>query len=730
MPKSPKASFKFINYSGTYMLRLQTAHDLQALQLLDEPFWIATSAPIHHLRCDQKFLDFLDADHDGRILSRDIRRAHAWLIERLENLDHVVAASETLHLAHLKQDHPPAQALATAAKRILSNLDTSDTETISLSQVRDHQSYRAKGFHNGDGVIPAGAIEDDEPLKQFVTDIVATMGASTDLNGNPGVAEADLDAFLKNANDLLAWRHRSEAAGDDGTSLFPLGDETAAGYETLTAIREPIERFFRLCRLRRMNDMLERQTPVPPSPVDIQAEPEAIEDALRQAPLAQPNPEEELHLEGAINPFYRDIFLRFVNEVARRICGEEWPGASLSVAEWRQINQAFAAYEGWLQAKSGGEVEKLGPDTLRDYVDGPLADRLRELIKHDQLIGQDLSVVQDLEHLILMQRWFLELVNNFVSFHNLYDPEERALFEMGRMVIGGRVFNLNMQVKDINAHSKLAPNSGILLLYSEVTSDKPEETFYVVTPVTSRTLGRLAPERRGVLFDLQGRQWDTRVVKVVENPVSLWSAIIAPFVRLAQLIGKSFEKIVGSSEKQLESSVTQSFTKVETGMKTGIAQAGQPPPQAPAAPAAADPAQPVATDSGGGARAWMLSGSVAFAALGSSFAFIAKTLGAMGLTNILIALLVGLGIILIPTILIAWYKLRKRNLGSLLEASGWAINAQMRVTRRLARVLAPSLTHPGNFAKVHMDRTRYFLRKLKKAHPPGTTPPASDQPSK
>ncbi len=707
----PPPRFKFVNYGGTYMLRIESAEDLQALPLLDEPFWIATSAPIHHLRCDPRFLAFLDADGDGRILSQDVRRAHAWMTARLGNLEGVTNASDVLMLDSVN-DAEPAVALKTAARRILFNLGKEAETSITLAEVRDHQAYRTKGFHNGDGIIPAAAIEDDEELRAFVEDLVATMGGSTDMNGTQGVAEADLEAFLKAARTLLEWRQRAEAENDDSAGLFPLGEQTAPAYDLLAGLREAVERYFRLCRLTRLNDMLERATPIPNSPVDIQAAAEEVDGAMAQAPLAKPVATETLALDQAINPHFRARLEQLRAQVLTPLLGDAWSGLELTVDQWTTVNQAFSLYEAWLNAKTGGEVEKLGPEKLRAYLDGPLPERLRELIKADQAIGQELSVVQDLENLILMQRWFLELVNNFISFHNLYDPEIRALFEMGRMVIGGRVFNLNMQVKDVNAHANLAKNSGILLLYSEVTSAKKEETFFVVTPVTSMTLGRLGPERRGVLFDLTGREWDARVIKIVENPISLWEAICKPFQRVGAAIASSFNKIVGSAEKQLETGITQNLSQVETTVKSGMA----PPPApaaAPAAPAAA-PAAAGVTPARSNAQGWLFTGSMAFAAIGSSFAFIASKLkDGIPWQSIVIILAVGLAIVLIPTILIAWFRLRRRNLGSLLEASGWAINAEMRVSRRLAKVLAPKLRHPANFRFVRTDLTRCFLERIR-----------------
>ncbi len=726
---SKHGKFRFINYGGSYMLRLETADDLQALPLLDEPFWIATSAPIHHLRCDQTFLAFLDHDSDGRIRSDDIRRAYGWLSQRLANLDGLTHASETLTLSHLAPT-PEAAALDRAARRILSNLGKSDADHISLQEVRNHQAYQARGEYNGDGIIPPDAIEDDEELRTFAADIIATVGGSVGINGILGIAERDLAAFLKASNEILAWRARSDADSSEHGSLFPLGEATAAAHARLNSLREPVDLYFRLCQLTAVDQMLGRSTIVPPSTATIQDTATTIDESLLAAPIAAPTASEVLHLDEPVNPAYREALAHLVSDVLQPVLGENWSASRLTAAEWARVKETFCVYESWLGAKSGGEVEKLGPEKLQSYLAGPLPERLRHLIKADEAVGVELSVVKDLEHLLLMQRWFMQLANNFVSFHDLYNPKQRALFEMGRMIIGGRVFNLNLQVKDINVHSALAAESGILLLYSEVTCADKSKTFYVVTPVTSMTLGRLKNERRGVLFDLDEQEWDVRVVKVLDNPISLWDAILKPFKRVIESIANAFNRIVSGTEKQLDTSLTQSFTEVEKKVTGTVAESTvstpapaaapapapppPPPPLAPAAkPGAPAPARPTA------ARDWMLSGSVAVAALGSSFAFVTSRLAELSWKEhghkILIVVAVGLILILVPTIIISWLRLRKRNLGSLLEASGWAINAEMRVTRRLAKVLAPRLKHPAGFLRIRKDYIRLFARQAKES---------------
>ena len=79
------------------------------------------------------------------------------------------------------------------------------------------------------------------------------------------------------------------------------------------------------------------------------------------------------------------------------------------------------------------------------------------------------------------------------------------------------------------------------------------------------------------------------------------------------------------------------------------------------------------------------SGGIAVAALGSSFAFIGKTLSEMSLRALLATFGALAAAILLPVLISALSKLSSRDLSPLLEASGMAMNRRIRLTRAQAR---------------------------------------------
>ena len=175
------------------------------------------------------------------------------------------------------------------------------------------------------------------------------------------------------------------------------------------------------------------------------------------------------------------------------------------------------------------------------------------------------------------------------------------------------------------------------------------------------------------------------MVQIVDNPISLLEAMAAPFKKLGRSINDRLESLSASqeqklldkgsekmaaSEKKFEEKTSEIATK-GSDQKTPAADAVKPPPSQSAAtapPATSPPKtpQPAASTSTGGLLA---GGAVAFAAVGSSLAFITSTLQQIGWQVLLFSVLALLLAVFIPLMLLAWVKLRRRDLSALLEGS-------------------------------------------------------------
>lgn len=653
----------FDRFGGTLQLRIRCAADLRALDALEDPFWMATSAPSSQLRCDPALLRALDPEESGRLRSGAVREAARWMLRVLKDTGGVDRKAESLDVEALDGSHEEGRRLRDAARMVLEGLGAPPGR-LTVEQVRNREAILARGERNGDGIIPAECVADAD-VRGLVLDMIATTGWVPDAGGLPGVDREILARFRRAMAAFLALP--AHGAGPAG-SPFPLGARTAEAHALFHGLAPWIDGYFSLAAFEEYTS-----SPAVPIPPEIRMDEAARDAYLAKAPLLSPTVPGRLPLDRPVNPLVLPAMRRLREEVLPRVLGPSFDGRTLTLEGWRELKAAFGAYEAWLEANGNSRVESLGGEKLERYRDRGLLEALELMIGRDAELADEADSLQKLETLILLQRWILDLCNNFVNFSDLYRPDRWALFEAGVLVMDGRTFRLNLTVQDPAAHSAYAKRSGIYLVYSRIEAPGREEPFSVVTPVTAVGAGRWAVGKRGVFYGLDGRERDARVVLIVENPVSLREAVSAPFRRIASMLSAAVERFGANAEKQIEAGLAQPASLL-----------GQNAVKAAAGPGAG----------AGRLRDMLLSGGVVLAAVGSSFAFVAKTVSEMQWDQVLIALAVGAAILLLPGTILGAIRLRVRDMAPLLEASGWAVNGRMRLTGRLCRVFSPPPVRP------------------------------------
>jgi len=648
---------------------IEGAADLQEVLRLDESLWVATSAPTAVFRADLEFLTLVDTDRDGRIHTDELKAAIRWLLDRLADVSRLPEGLGELPLSAIRSDTPEGEALINSAAYVLESLGASQ-QSISLDQVRRFEASVQSLPLNGDGVlVPEAAAEPD--LKAFIEEVIASLGGTADVSGKAGVTEEQVQQFMAAVSDYLAWREQGQVPSQQAsTPLMPLGPRTPQAYSLLCAHADKVDLFFAQCRLvgfepgasQRIGD---RQAEL--AALDISSS-QAVGSFLVQAPLAQPTPNGVLPLCGeALNPAYREWVAALREQVLQPVLGSV--GETLSEAQWESAKQFLSPYASYMAAKKGAQVQAVPVERLLAYRDGRLAECAQALIEADREVAQVMEGVARVEQLLLYHQGLMRLVNNFVSFPQLYDPDERALFEMGSLVIDGRWFNLAVQAQDVAAHKQTASQGCFFTMYLEVTGAEAAKKFHVAVPVTSGRRGNLAVGKRGVFFDIEGREYIARVVDIIEQPISLQEALATPFVRIGRSLAGRIESLAGAAEKRLEAGVERVTT----------AAAVPAPAQAPTA----------------ASRAGMLMGAgVAIAAISSALAFIVKTLTTMSPLQIVLGAVGIVLAVMVPLSIVAVIKLRRRDLSALLEGCGWAINARMRLTRAQGRSFCVRKDYP------------------------------------
>ncbi len=675
------------NYGGTYQLRIQTADDLKTILDLDEARWVATSAPVDGLECDRAFLDYVDTDGNGRVRTDEVRTAISWLLQMLSDTSGLADKADTLPLASVDTSHKAGEMLRRGAERVLRTLGRDGADEIALSDVRDRQTLLANAAANGDGVIPPEACGQDE-LAQFIRDILDTVGGRADASGQTGIGMDDLNAFLEEAKAYLEWA--ADGMIPDGkkrTGVMVWGEDTPAAFAAMEAVRDKLDEYFSLCDLVRFDPKL--TSAVGLSEEDIQrldySNSAAMETEIKKIPLSGVNKDGVLDFGGVINPYYTSVLAAFREKAASLAMGE---GPKLDAKVWGNIKMVLEPYGTWTEAKKGGRAEKLGEVKLRNYLSGDFPDRMKVVIEADAAVAGEVAEVAGIEKLILYRKWMMVMVNNMVSMPHLYDPRTRALFEMGSLVIDGRQFEFNVKVKDRAQHKKTAESSGTFLMYVEVTGKDADERLEVATPVTSGEAGNLVIDKRGIFFSTDGREWDARIVDVIRKPISLSEAIKAPFISIGSLIGRQIEKITASRSADLDA-----------GIQKQMAAAQKPPTQAAAQKAPASGAM------------MLMGGGAVLAMLGSAFALITKMLASVKIIQVLGVVVVAVGAVLVPIIILGIVRLRRRDIAHILEASGWAVNARLRITADLGRLLTFRPSFPAGTVRERADLVKFLAKQ-------------------
>ncbi|MBN1675329.1 MAG: hypothetical protein JXR37_30090 [Kiritimatiellae bacterium] len=672
---------RFSKFGKTYQLSIETADDLRQVLTLDESHWVATSAPVSAFRCDPEFLKSVDTDNNGRICSDDLKEAVRWLVARIEDDARLSEGDDTIALSAVRENAETGE-LRTTARYVLQSLGIEGPDSISLGQVRDFLANVKAQILNGDGIIVPEAA--DPETADFIKAILSCQDSVQDASGKQGISDVQLKAFTDAVAAFLAWKSKGELAdGETRSRQLPLGDATAAAFETYRTHADKVDAFFALCRImqyephtvplmEKSEKLLEQLDP---------SRPDTVSAYLHAAPLARPQPTDVLPLnESTVNPSYRAWVAQLRETVLNPILGADVD--YLTEADWLQVKATLAGYESHISAKKGVSVEKLPLEKLQAYRDGPQAAAVRTLIEADAKVAGKVKAARELERLLLYHRYLAELANNFVSFPALYARDRHALFEMGATVMDQRWFRFAVKVENRAEHGKIAKASNLFVMYLEVTG-KEAEKYTVAVPVTHGTKANLSVDKRGVFFDIGGRELDAKVVDIIENPISIREALAAPFVRLWSYAVGKVEAWSSTAEKGL----LKEFDHTQTALQQ--TQAAAPAQQAPAQQA------PPQGGMGGISGLPIMSLSVAAAALGSAFAFITKTFSSLkSAWPVIFALAAAAIAVMMPITIIAFTKLRKQDLSALLEGCGWAINARMRLDRAQRRHFTARVPYP------------------------------------
>lgn len=668
-------AWQFFRAGGVDQVLIARGTDLLHLRELDQKLWVALACPTRGLHFDARTLDLIDTDNDGRIRAPELIDACEWACVRLRDPERLLRGGDRLALADLAESEE-GQALAAEARRTLALHGQADAADIGLPELAERQKHLAGERFNGDGIVVPATAEDDQALRALIEQIVATQGGVADASGTPGVDEARVKAFFAEAEALFAWH--AEGERDCGT--------LRAAAQAVEAVYAKVEDFFARCRLASYDPQAAAalSAPTPDQLRSHALQPLAVDaEPLAQMPLAPVAAGRALPLDALAHPAWQSALRTLRDSAVLPLLGPRSDDAladALDEAGWQRLKTHVAPCRAWLLRRPPGAVAALGSEKLRALVGDTPAQaqaRVLDLIAQDVAAGGQQGRVNALEKLVRLQRDLLVLVRNFVSFEAFYH-REGAVFQAGRLFLDGRSCELTVQVADAAKHAVVAGLAKTYLAYCECQRGKDKMT--IAAAFTAGDVDFLFVGRNGLFYDREGRDWDARIVKVIENPISIGQAFLSPYKKFLRMVEEQVAKRAAAGDALQQKSLGNLAGQLATADK--------------AAPTAAVPGAAATA----GMRGRFDVGTVA--ALGVALGSISAVMVGLFTKFIDLGWWIPMGVLGIvlsisgPSMLIAWLKLRQRSLGPILDASGWAINGRMRLNVRLGASLSQTAQLP------------------------------------
>ncbi len=588
--------WQYCSLGGTKRVCITRGEDIAHLGELDQKLWTVLSCPVKGLELDERTLDLIDYDRDGKIRADEVITAANWLCSVVKDKDRILEGHDYIDLSDFNTDNEEGAQMHDCAAEVLKIMGL-DKTTITLPEL-------------------------DEFLKDYDENAVKAL---EDTLENMSVAVAP---YKDNSDDAAA---------------------------AVDAIRDKVTDYFLRCKFIQFHDDCAAALDVSVEKVAEISEKNLATniEEISKYPLSKPRADALLPLKGGINPAWQSQFAK----VKELVLDVDYPGKdALTEEEW---NAAVAKIDAYIEAKN---------EETKNIHDG-----------HEERLTNEHDVIKPLERLLHLYRDFYTLLRNYVAMIDFYNKDIPAVFQAGQLYIDSRRLDLCLKVgPEVAKHMDNSELSDMFLIYCKCTSRVKNETMNIVAVLTSGDINNIRVGKNAVFYDNSGQDWDAVVTHVKENPISVREAFWSPYRKFGRWCKEKFTK----SAEEKEAAAFENLTAKADATTTAVAAPG-------AAPAAAKKPFDIAKFAG------------IFAAIGIGLGMVIQALtGILGAVfhswlSAIIFILIIMLCISGPSMVLAWIKLRGRNLGPVLNANGWAINSKIIVNSRFGRTLTQRAKYPA-----------------------------------
>ena len=336
-------------------------------------------------------------------------------------------------------------------------------------------------------------------------------------------------------------------------------------------------------------------------------------------------------------------------------------------------------------------MEELGIEAIDKMLADECQSKLQALIDQDNSVADEVNAIAEVDKLLYLKRDYYKLLCNYVTMADFYSRKDgnEAVFQCGRLFIDQRCLDLCIRVEDMSKQAEMASLSGMYLIYCTCTSKVKNATMNIVAVLTDGDVDNMRVGKNAIFYDRSGLDWDAVVTKIVDNPVSIRQAFWSPYRKLGRFITDKINKNAAEKEAKSMQNLTAKTDTALVDAQTGMAAAQQNPNGTQPKAQAPQPFD-IAKFAG------------IFAALGMALGMIGAAI--MAIIDPWYNIFILLGVLVLctsgPSMFIAWTKLRKRNLGPVLNANGWAINSKLLVNI----LFGQSLTGMAKYPKLDLNQ--------------------------
>ena len=659
MSSSPH-SWKFFRTGGLDQVALSTGADLVALDQLDQKLWVALSCPVRGLELDEKTLALIDTDGDGRIRVPELLAAIKWAAARVNDAGDLLRGADAFPLAAINAATADGRILLASARQILVNLGKKDATAIAVEDAANTAKIFSASALNGDGVIPPEAT-DDPAVQALIKEIVACAGGTADRTGSIGVTAEKIDGFFADLTAYVAWVEKSATK-----DIAILGDATDAAVTSIKAVRAKVEDYFARSRLAAfdaralaaLNRSETEYLAIAAKDMKISAE------EVAGFPLARIEAGKPLPLLENVNPAWAAALATLHAKAVSPIFGAA--KITLTADEWAMLNAKFAAYETWLGGKTGSAVEKLGLARIKEILAGPGRAELAKLVALDKALEPEFKAISDVERLVRYHRDLRALLHNFVNFADFYSRDRSAVFQAGTLYLDSRSTELCLRVDGPNP---LAAMSKAYIAYCTCTRAGAAPQI-IAACFTQGDSDYLFDGRHGVFYDRAGRDWDAVITSIVANPISIHQAFWSPYKKFLRFIEEQVAKRAAAADAEASGKLAAAAEKTANVDR-------------------APPAPPKKFD-----LALITGIGVAIGSIGTFLSMMFSKFVDIPFWKLPLIIIGLMLVISLPSMIIAWLKLRQRTLGPILEGNGWAVNGRVKINIPFGTALTDVATLP------------------------------------